>query len=435
MEEKNKLKSVGAALKACFPLVRAVFLFCIVVVAVLSVFLIWMAYRVTITQYEETLVWENTAYTVPLADIEPVLVSNVVDTDVVTAAASWERLDAYVDSLSGRIPDRAEAEQILSEAVMWQAAYGLNSLSIDRLRLYLDLEDAVTEAYETLDTENLERLSVELSNLEREDLTTSGQYYQEYIRQVYSDFQTAKTLMEETVGSVGTFEDGVWTLPYTYTSTELNEIASQLSTLEKFPLLCSVDDLSYQLTEILRYNENAREYLTYHAFLGKVEVSSRSDYVQVSSITTYEDAVSFGCIIRLDERDGFTVSPLSLVESLSYRGELLDGDEYVKRGTPLTAQIDEVYDPVLDNSSTDSQAADPGNQILDNQTPEVQNPVTETPNQGNASQETGNQGTQNPNQGTENQGSQNQEPEDPDPIEDPDDGEFDLDNIKNESEE
>ena len=173
MEEKNKLKSVGAALKACFSLVRAVFLFCIVTVAVLSVFLIWMAYRVTITQYEETLIWENTAYTVPLADIEPVLVSNVVDTAVVTAAASWERLDAYVDSLSGRIPDRAEAEQILSEAVMWQAAYGLNSLSIDRLRLYLDLEDAVTEAYETLNTENLDRLSVELSNLEREDLTTS----------------------------------------------------------------------------------------------------------------------------------------------------------------------------------------------------------------------------------------------------------------------
>ena len=102
----------------------------------------------------------------------------------------------------------------------------------------------------------------------------------------------------------------------------------------------------------------------------------------------------------------------------------------MKRGTPLTAQIDEVYDPVLDNSSTDSQTADPGNQILDNQTPEVQNPVTETPNQN-----TGNQGIQNPNQGTENQGSQNQEPEDPDPIEDPDDGEFDLDNIESEERE
>lgn len=425
MEEKNKLKSVGAALKACFSLVRAVFLFCIIAVAVLSVFLIWMAYRVTVTQYEETLVWENTAYTVPLADIEPVLVSNVIDTDVVTAASSWERLDAYVENLSGQIPDRTEAEQILNEAKRWQEVYGLDSLSIDRLRLYLDLEDAITEAYETLNTENLERLSVELSDLEREDLTTSGQYYQDYIRQVYSDFQTAKTLMEETVDSVGTFENGVWTLPYTYAGTELNEIASQLSTLEKFPLLCSVDDLSYQLTEILRYNENAREYLTYHAFLGKVEASSRSDYVQASSITTYEDAVSFGCNIRLDERDGFTVSPLSPVESLSYRGELLDGNEYVKRGAPLTAQIDEIYDPVLDNSNTDSEVSDPGNQILDNQTPEIQNPVTETPNQG----------TQNPGQGTENQGSQNQEPEDPDPIEDSDDGEFDLDNTENENEE
>ena len=435
MKEKNKLKSIGAALKACFSLVRAVFLFCVAAVAVLSVFLIWMAYRVTVTQYEETLVWENTAYTVPLADIEPVLVSNVIDTDVVTAASSWERLDAYVENLSGQIPDRTEAEQILSEAERWQEAYGLDSLSIDRLRLYLDLEDAITEAYETLNTENLERLSVKLSNLEREDLTTSGQYYQEYIRQVYSDFQTAKTLMGETVGSVGTFADGVWTLPYTYTSTELNEIASQLSTLEKFPLLCSVDDLSYQLTEILRYNENAREYLTYHAFLGKVEASSRSDYVQASSITTYEDAVSFGCIIRLDERNGFTVSPLSPVENLSYRGELLDGNEYVKRGAPLTAQIDEVYDPVLDNSDTDSEISDPGNQTLDNQTPEIQNPVTETPNQGNLSQETGNQGAQNPGQGTENQGSQNQEPEDPDPIEDSDDGEFDLDNTENKSEE
>ena len=421
---KMEKQPVSAA-KACFSLARAVFLFCFVTVGILAVFLIILAYRVTKAQYEETLVWENTAYSAPLAEIEPVLVSNIVDTGIVSAASAWERLDAYVEALPEGIPDRAEAEEILADAVAWQAAYGLDSDSIDRLRLYLNLEDAMAEAYETLDTGALEELTMELSELEGKEETSSGQYYLGRVRQVYDDFVSAEILMEDVVGSTGSFEGGVWTLPSSATAEDLNQIASDLTALDKFPSICSTDDLSWQLTEVLRYNENTADYVSYHRFLNIMKETSRSDYIPVSSIQTYGDALAFGCNVSLQEREGFTVSPQSPVESFSYRGNAVEEGSYVRMGASLTARIEERYDPVLDNSpeeEEDTQILENQEPLQGNQNPSGGNTLQQTPSEGDTSQE-----NQNPSGGNTSQGNQN-------PSQDNPSGEFNLDNTESEDE-
>lgn len=340
---KDTFRFIGALLA----LVKGIMLLAMLAVVVMAVYFINMAAHVTINQYNESLVWEKINYEAPLAEIEPALVSNVIDTDIVDAATAWEALEEYLDSLDGKsIPDREHAVEILNEAVYWQKIYDLESDSITRLYLYLELEDAISDAYITLDTTDLQTLGTKLYNLEMEESTAAGQSYMERLREVSYDFEKAKTLMTNTVWSVGTVEDGIWTIPYTYTRTNLTEVLEQLQSMQKFPAICDTADVLSDISTVLNYNKNAREYFQYQEFKEAMSDVNRSQYTAVSNIYTYGQALSFGCDVQVEEQAGYTVSLNSLVEGIYYNGERLDNDQYVKKGTKLTAVISEIYEPI-----------------------------------------------------------------------------------------
>ena len=181
---KEMFRFVGALLA----LVRGIMVIAMLVMVAVSIYLINMTAHVTINQYNETLTWKNTAYEVPLAEIEPTLVSNVVDTDIITAASAWDELDSYLDSIKDGGLERDKAQAILDEAVQWQEVYGLKSDAITRLSLYLELEDAIPEAYSTMDLSRLKELSASLYSLELEERTATGQEYMARVAQVASDF-------------------------------------------------------------------------------------------------------------------------------------------------------------------------------------------------------------------------------------------------------
>lgn len=339
----NTFRFIGALLA----LIRGVMILSMLVVGIITVYLIYVTANVTINQYNETLTWKNTAYEVPLAEIEPALVANRMDTDIVGAAAAWDDLETYLNSLDGQfIPDRETAETLLAEAVKWQETYNLKSDSIARLSLYLELEDAISEAYDTLNTNKLQELAQTLYNLELEEKTEAGQQYMERIRNVSSDFAEARNVMTETILSVGTVENGIWTIPYTYTRTDLTEVLEQVESMEKFPDLCNSADVLSDIADVLNYNKNAREYFEYQEFAESIANIKRSQYVAVSSIYTYEQALAFGCNIYPECHDGYTINPNSPVTGIYHDGERLDNNQYVKKGTQLTAEISEIYDPI-----------------------------------------------------------------------------------------
>ncbi len=338
---KETFRFIGALLS----LIRGVMILGMVTIAGIMIYFINEVAVVTVNQYNESLIWESTAYEAPLAEIEPALVSNVIDTDAVDAAAAWEELEDYVDNLDGQsMPDKDRAVEILNRAVHWQNVYHLKSDAITRLDLYIKLEDAISEAYETLDTTKLQELGGLLYSMEMEEKTDTGQQYMERLRGVSGDFKEVKTLMTETIWSVGTIKDGVWTIPYTYTRTDLAEVLKKIKTMEKFPAVKDTAAVLSDIADVLNYNKNAREYSDYKQFKEAVERASRLEYVPVSSIYTYSQALAFGCSIEVDSIDGYTVSMDSPVEALYYQGNPLNPSQYVKRGTPLTAVINEVYE-------------------------------------------------------------------------------------------
>ena len=344
---KNFFINVFRFIGALFALVRGIMILSMLVIGTVSAYLIYATYEETVNQYNETLIWKNTGYDVPLSDIEPALVSNIVDTDIVNAATAWENLNTYLKTLEENpISDVEEAKGILSEAVAWQEAYHLKSDDIDRLSLYLELEEAIPKAYETLNTEELEELSNRLYNLELEEHTTSGGQYMERLKEVSSDFEEAEALMSETVGSIGSVKNGIWTIPHTYTRTDLEDVLGQIESMQKFPALYDTAAVLSDIADVLNYNKNAREYFEYQTFAQSVAGLDRSSYAAVSSIYTYEQAVAFGCRVRAAQMPGYIIDPNSPVTGIYYEGERLDSNEYIRKGAPVTAEIRVSYIPV-----------------------------------------------------------------------------------------
>lgn len=332
---------------ALLALVKGIAFLFMLVIAGMSLYLIKTTAEVTVNQYNETLTWQNTAYDVPLSDISPVLVSNRVDTDVVSAAHAWEALESYVAGLDENgIQDKDEARELFDEAVIWQEKYNLRSEAIERLRLYLDIEEAVPEAYETLDTERLQSLLTSLHALELEENTPTGKTYMDRISQVASDFKNVHEMMEQTVLSVGTFENGIWTIPHTVTREELSDVLKQAQALQKFPAMQDTADVLSDVADVLNSNRNAQEYFGYREFYDSVAGIDRSQYVPVSSIYTYEQAIDFGCQIYEYPPEGYTISPDSPVTGIYYDGRKLENNEYIRRGTMVEAKVAPVYEPV-----------------------------------------------------------------------------------------
>lgn len=339
---------------ALLSLVKGLMVIGMVITGSLTAYLIYITAVTTIDQYNETLTWTNTAYDIPLAEIEPALIANTRNMDMVNAAGAWEELERYVESLDGNpISDRETAESLLNEAVKWQEIYHLDSDAIEKLSLYLELEDAITDAYLTFDTSRLQSLASQLHVLEILHPTDTGRKYMERIETVSSDFSEAKLLMTDTVLSVGKLEDGIWTIPYTYTRTDLSDVLEQLKTLQKFPAFRNISDTLSDVADVLNYNKNARDYFAYQDFKESVDRITRRKYVPISSIYTYEQAVEFGCNIQVEEQEGYTVSMQSPVFGVYYDGERLDDDQYVKNGAMLIAVIDPVYEPILYEDTED----------------------------------------------------------------------------------
>lgn len=339
----NTFRFIGALLA----LIRGVMILGMLIVGVITVYLIYVTANITINQYNETLTWKNTAYEIPLAEIEPALVANRMDTDIVDAAAAWDDLETYLDNLDGQsIPDKETAGTLLTEAVKWQEKYNLKSDSITRLSLYIELEEAISNAYNTLDTDRLQELARTLYDLELEEKTKAGQQYMERIRNVSSEFSEVQKVMTETILSVGTVENGIWTIPYTYTRTNLTEALEQIQNMQKFPDLCDSANVLSDIADVLNYNKNAREYFEYQEFMESIADLKRSQYIAVSSIYTYSQALAFGCNIYPEYRDGYTINPNSPVIGIYHDGERLEDNQYVKKGTLLTAEISEIYDPI-----------------------------------------------------------------------------------------
>ena len=345
---KRFLKGMVRFIGAMLALVRGVMVLSMLVIAGISLYIVYTTAQITVDQYNETLIWQDTTYGGSLAEVEPALVSNRIDTDVKAAVQAFEAIDSYFSELEeGGSLDIDHANKLLDDAAPYIERYGIEPDSVKRLSLYLEIEKAIPEAYESLETEHLEQITGRLRTMEDEDRTEFGQGYMERIRKASEDFLAARSFAEDPVSGIGTLEGGIWTIPQGTTKEQLMPVLEWVESLQSFSAIRETAAVVTGLDDVLKKNVEAAEYSGFQKFKQDVNGIVRSDYVPVSSIYTYKQALEFGCIVSVTEYEGYEISLDSLVTGIWHNGERLDGSQYIRKGTPIEIEIDPVYIPVV----------------------------------------------------------------------------------------
>lgn len=352
---KRFLKGMVRFIGAMLALVRGVMVLSMLVIAGISLYIVYTTAQITVDQYNETLIWQDTTYGDSLAQVEPVLVSNRIDTDVKAAVQAFEAIDIYLSELKEDSSlDIDHVSELLDAAGPYVERYGIEPDSAKRLSLYLEIEKAIPEAYESLNTERLEQLSGQLRMMENEDRTESGQIYMAHIQKVSEDFLAAGDFAADPVSGIGTLDDGIWTIPQGTTKEQLMPVLEKIDMILSFPAMQITAEAVSGIDDVLEKNADAGECSGFQKFKQDMTGIVRSDYVPVSSIYTYKQALEFGCIVSVTEYEGYEISLDSLVTGIWHNGERLDGSQYIRKGAPIEIEIDPVYVPVVVSEDDDS---------------------------------------------------------------------------------
>ena len=155
------------------------------------------------------------------------------------------------------------------------------------------------------------------------------------------------SFLADSLPDLGTIEDKTLTVNIDIGPKNTEKLITEIEAngLQKFPF---VDQIYGLLTgedwdTILERNAISREYQKWQDAKAALEALSKSDYYNVSVITTYQQALDAGLETEVTEKEGYTIDPNSPVESVSYNGKPLAEDRYVRYGTPVVVSIKEIY--------------------------------------------------------------------------------------------
>lgn len=326
-----------------------------VLVGLFSAGMIALIGSVTWDQYQDTRKWQNDGWDIPLADVPAGFAKNYTDPGDLDAIRCWKDVETALAEIeaAGRVPDgKQEAyRELLDRAYAMQEKFPLVDGSLvecdDRLALYLDLEDVLAAAYENPDESVLEKMAERLHGWEREHPYPVQDVYQERLSQAAEDYRNLETFLAEWFPRLGTVRDGVLVIDPDMDMEQTNEVLAAIDGmgLRKFPL---VDGLYERLdghdwAVLLKHNEVVRSYAVWQRDKAVLENVGKDEYWHVAEITTYAKALEYGLAVSVTERPGYDVDPESPVLRITYGGERLWPDQYVKYGTPVLVGIDERY--------------------------------------------------------------------------------------------
>lgn len=334
---------------------RKLLLLCMAVITLVTIGFIALIAEITWDQYQDTKEWEDTSLGEDLSQVPPFLARNYVRAEDKEALQVWNRVGGAlkeIDANGGIEPSRKVSyESLLEESVTWQEMYQITEGDVavqnERLRLYLEIEDALETVYASPETETLQALTNRLYNLEVDTHADVHTVYLDKLSQVARDYSALASFLTDSLPYLGTIKDKTLTVNIDIGPKNTEKLITEIETngLQKFPF---VDQIYGLLTgedwdTILKRNAISREYQTWQDAKATLEALSKSDYYNVSVITTYQQALDAGLETEVTEKDGYTIDSNSPVESISYNGKPLAEDRYVRYGTPVIVSIKEIY--------------------------------------------------------------------------------------------
>lgn len=336
-------------------MIKKILIGCMIFASLVTIGFIALIANITWEQYQDTKEWEDTTFGEELSQVPPFLARNYVKAEDKEAILIWNETAqalSQIDADEGVDPKKREDyERILQESQAEQEAYGLTDGEVpllnERLSLYLELEDAISSAYEKPETETLKELSTRLYNVNVQVQAPVHSVYFERLRTIAEDYKNLAAFLTDTLPKLGTIEEKVLTVSINIgpKNTEQAVEALEEGNLRNFSFLKKLYDLltGDAWDMILKRNEISREYYAWMDAKEELESLSQSQYYSVSVITTYQQALDAGLSVNAEEKEGYTIDPNSPVESISYDGTVLTEDQYIRYGTEVTVEITEQY--------------------------------------------------------------------------------------------
>lgn len=330
-------------------------IFLLMLITLSTIGMIGLIGYVTWNQYQDTKAWTNTKLTGELKDVPPFLARDYVKAEDKDAVEAWQAVEQSlkeIETNQGIAKEKRDTyEEILQKAINQQTAYEITTGEIvknsENLRLYLDIEATMETAYKTPQTKELQDVTNRLYASYMDTPTKTQEMYFEKLRGIAADYQHLSVFLSDTLPTLGVIEEGTLNVATTVGENVTKQVKTVIEeqTLTKFPYVQKLYDLltGSKWTSILKRNQISREYQKWMAAKEELESLSKTSYYGVSTIVTYQQAMDAGLNVEIQEREGYTIDPNSLVSGIFYEGTLLQGNQYIRYGTPVTVQIKEQY--------------------------------------------------------------------------------------------
>ena len=328
-----------------------------------SVGMVALIASITWDQYQDTKVWQNTGWNIPLSEVPSTFVKNYTAPGDLPAITIWKDVTGACDALEQEAPTPetiVSYQALLQQAYTTQESYPLIGEEFveqtDTLALYLELEDALQTAYETPDKERMDAAYAQLTAWQIVHPNANITRYVEAFQTVKNQYEQLSLFLQDVFPQLGTKAGnhlvGNPDLDLETTNTWLDGINA--SGLRVFPL---VDALYQKMdghdwTLLLRHNDQARSYQAWQENKAVLESYSKSDYVPVSAIQTYQDALDYGFPVEVFERPNTIINPSSPVYAITYRGESLYANQYIRKGTSVLVKIEPIYEELVTEPET-----------------------------------------------------------------------------------
>lgn len=320
-----------------------------------TLWLIYQIVNITWVQYQDTKDWESIAIQGELKDVPPFLAKNYINLQDKEAVETWQEINKILADLSNdkRIPaDKLEEyKTILERSRTMQETYGITSGTIadqnDQLALYLDVENALNTAYDTPCTDELKSLTGKLYSANLDNNSKIQVSYLDLLKSLAKNYKEANKFMKETLPTLGTLSDGVLT-----GNTKMDEESTakfiedaKEKKLDKFGF---INNLLLRLQgaewiKVLTHNQILRDYELWQDAKKKLHAIQASDYVLVDDIKTYQDALDAKLETDVKKKSGYSIDKESAVLSITYDGQILEKDKYIRKGSDAVVQIDVKY--------------------------------------------------------------------------------------------
>lgn len=307
-------------------------------------------------QYEESVRWDSSSLLSNIHNVPPALAKNYVFGNEEKLAQALTDVNSALDVVleeegvpKEHLKDFTELCQRADE-LFQESDLEDNNITkpLRSLQLYIQTEQAIVDAYEVVDTEDLIIYSDKLvSRLNERDNTLDAVYLNK-LGEVAKDYQSLENFSKRTLEALGVVEaDTLYVdLKVDRAATEgiLNDLSNtqllKFSNARRLEAMLRGDPWD----DILAHNQSTKEYYSWKKSEEILESLLITNYKPVSDFKELQDALDYQSGLRLETMIGYELDiENSTINSVYYQGELLDDDMYVKKGSKLFFDIEYVY--------------------------------------------------------------------------------------------